>query len=58
MISSCVDIKCPADVTKTDLHYSEGLHKAIAVKLERMKTKIYIKDTKHHRINKGDSKTA
>lgn len=58
MISSCVDIKCPADVTKTDLLYSERLLKAIAVKLEWIKTKTYIKNTKHHLINEGDGKTA
>lgn len=58
MIVSCVDINCPADVTKTDLHYSERLHKAIAVKLEWIKTEIYINNTKHHPINEEDGKTA
>lgn len=58
MISSCVDIKCPVDVTKTDLLYSERLLKAIAVKLEWIKIKTYIKNTKHHLRNEGDSNIA
>lgn len=51
MISSCVDIKCPVDATKTDLLYSEWLLKAIAVKLEWIKLKTYIRNTKHHLRN-------
>lgn len=53
MISSCVDIKCPVDVTKTDLLYSEWLLKAVAVKLEWIRIKTYIKNTKRHLRNEG-----
>lgn len=51
LISSCVDIKCPVDATKTDLLYSEWLLKAIAAKLEWIKMKTYIRNTKHHLRN-------
>jgi len=58
MISSCVDIKWPAAVTKADLLYSEWLLKAIVVKLEWIKIKTYIKNTKHHLRKEGGGNIA